>query len=50
MADMAENNRAVMKLREKFASSVLDVKEFRGEITVTVEKKDIVAMSRFLKE
>ena len=47
---MAENNRAVMKLREKFASSVLDVKEFRGEITVTVEKKDIVAMSRFLKE
>ena len=50
MADMAENNRAVMKLREKFASSVLDVKEFRGEITVTVEKKDIVAMSGFLKE
>jgi len=50
MADMAENNRAVMKLREKFASSILDVKEFRGEITVTVEKKDIVAMSGFLKE
>jgi NADH-quinone oxidoreductase subunit C len=50
MADMAENNRAVMKLREKFASSILDVREFRGEITVTVEKKDIVAMSGFLKE
>jgi NADH-quinone oxidoreductase subunit C len=50
MADMAENNRAVMKLREKFASSILDVKEFRGEVTVTVEKKDIVAMSGFLKE
>jgi NADH-quinone oxidoreductase subunit C len=49
MADMAENNRAVIKLKEKFASSLLDVKEFRGEVTVTVKKEDIIAVCRFLK-
>jgi len=46
---MAENNRAVIKLKEKFASSLLDVKEFRGEVTVTVKKEDIIAVCRFLK-
>jgi NADH-quinone oxidoreductase subunit C len=49
MADMAENNRAVVKLKEKYALSILDVKEFRGEVTVTVKKEDIVAICRFLK-
>lgn len=47
---MAENNRAVIKLREKFASSILEVKEFRGEVTVIVRKEDIVALCKFLKE
>jgi NADH-quinone oxidoreductase subunit C len=50
MTDMAENNRAVMKLKEKFASSILDVKEFRGEVTVTIKKEDVVEVCRFLKE
>jgi NADH-quinone oxidoreductase subunit C len=50
MSDMAENNRAVIKLREKFASSIIEVKEFRGEVTVTVKKEDIVAICKFLKE
>lgn len=49
MADMAENNRAVSKLKEQFTASVLDVKEFRGEVTVTVKKEDIVAVCQFLK-
>src|ERR1700680_615405 len=49
MADMAENNRAVIKLKEKFASSLLEVKAFRGEVTVTVKKEDIIAVCRFLK-
>ena len=49
MSDMAENNRAVQKLKEKFANSLIDVKEFRGEVTVTVRKEDIVAVCRFLK-
>lgn len=46
---MAENNRAVIKLRERFASSILEVKEFRGEVTVTVRKEDVVELCRFLK-
>ena len=49
MSDMVENNRAVQKLKEKFANSLIDVKEFRGEVTVTVRKEDIVAVCRFLK-
>jgi len=47
---MAENNRAVIKLKEKFAASILEVREFRGEVTVTVNKQDIVPICRFLKE
>lgn len=47
---MAENNRAVIKLREKFPSSVLDTREFRGEVTVTVRKEDIAEICGFLKE
>lgn len=47
---MPENNRAVIKLKEKFAAAVLDVKEFRGEVTVTVAKEQIVEICRFLKE
>jgi NADH-quinone oxidoreductase subunit C len=47
---MAENNRAVIKLQEKFAASILEVKEFRGEVTVTVNKQDIASICRFLKE
>jgi len=46
---MAETNRAVIKLREKFAASVLDVREFRGEVTVTVKREDIVEICNFLK-
>mgnify|MGYP001152887094 CR=1 FL=1 len=41
---------AVEKLKEKFGSSVLEVKEFRGETTVTVKKEDIVAICTFLKQ
>ena len=49
MTDMAENNRAVIKLKEQFAASILDIKEFRGEVTVTVKKEEIVAICGFLK-
>jgi len=47
---MPENNRAVLKLNEKFASSIIDVVEFRGEVTVTVKKEDILAVLSFLKQ
>lgn len=47
---MAENNRAVLKLKEKFAASIIDVVEFRGEVTVTVAKEAIIDVLSFLKQ
>jgi NADH-quinone oxidoreductase subunit C len=47
---MAENNRAVVKLKEKFASSLIEVVEFRGEVTVTIKKEDLLAVLAFLKQ
>jgi NADH-quinone oxidoreductase subunit C len=47
---MAENNRAVVKLKERFAESVLDCKMFRGEVTVTVKKEKILEVLKCLKE
>ena len=46
---MAENNRAVLKLKETFAASIIDVVEFRGEVTVTVAKDAIIDVLSFLK-
>lgn len=46
---MPENNRAVIKLKEKFSSAVLEVAEFRGEVTVTIAKSSILAALTFLK-
>ncbi len=46
---MAENNRAVVKLKEKFSASIIDVVEFRGEVTVTVAKDAIMEILSFLK-
>lgn len=47
---MVENNRAVLKLKEKFAASIIDVVEFRGEVTVTVAKNAIIEILSFLKQ
>jgi NADH-quinone oxidoreductase subunit C len=47
---MAENNRAVLKLKEKFSASIIDVVEFRGEVTVTVAKDAIIEVLSFLKQ
>lgn len=46
---MAENNRAVVKLQERFAADIVDIKEFRGEVTVTVKKENIVEICNYLK-
>ena len=40
----------VDKLKAKFAASVLDEREFRGEMTVTVTKEEIVAVCTFLRD
>lgn len=41
---------SVEKLKSKFSSAVLDVAEFRGELTVTVEKGRIVEICTFLRD
>jgi NADH-quinone oxidoreductase subunit C len=38
----------VEKLKSKFPTAVLDVKEFRGETTVHINKNEIIQVSRFL--
>jgi NADH-quinone oxidoreductase subunit C len=45
---MVDANVAVKKLKDKFPDAVLEVKTFRGEVTVTVSKKAIVEICRFL--
>ena len=45
---MTEANLAVKKLKEKFPNSILEVKTFRNEVTVSVPKKDILEICRFL--
>jgi len=40
---------AVSKLKEKFSASILEVTEFRGDMSVVVKKEDIVAVCEFLK-
>jgi NADH-quinone oxidoreductase subunit C len=45
---MSEINLAVKKLQEKFPASVLEVKTFRDEVNVTVQKKDIFEICKFL--
>lgn len=40
----------VEKLKAKFSSEVIDVVEFRGEITVTVKKEQIVEICTFMRD
>ena len=47
---MAENNRAVIKLKEKFPAAIVGMKEFRDQVTITVNKQDIVAVCQFLRD
>lgn len=47
---MAENNRAVVMLKERFADALLEAKEFRGEVTVTVKKERILDVLRALRD
>ncbi|MDO9350644.1 MAG: NADH-quinone oxidoreductase subunit C, partial [Deltaproteobacteria bacterium] len=45
---MAEVHPAVKKIQEKFPSSAIEAATFRGEVNVTVLKKDIFEICRFL--
>ncbi len=44
------NEVVLEKLKSRFADGVLEVKEFRDELTVVVPKQRIVEVCRFLKE
>ncbi len=45
---MTEINFTIKKLREKFVNSNLEAATFRGEVTVTVPKKEIFEVCKFL--
>jgi NADH-quinone oxidoreductase subunit C len=45
---MVEIHPAVKKLKEKFPSSILEVTAFRGEVNVTLPKKDVFEICRYL--
>jgi len=45
---MIEIQLSIDRLKEKFAASIIDVRRFRGEVTVTVSKKDIYPICQFL--
>jgi NADH-quinone oxidoreductase subunit C len=45
---MIETNLAVKRLKEKFSDSILEVSTFRGEVTITVLKKEIFEICKFL--
>lgn len=45
---MAETGTPVERLKERFSSSILEVAAFRGELTVTVVKKDLYEICKFL--
>jgi len=46
---MAED-RAISLLKERFPTSIAETREFRGEITVVVQRQDIVPICRFLRD
>jgi len=45
---MTEISLTVKKIREKFPSSILEVKTFHGEVSVSVARKDIFEIAKFL--
>jgi NADH-quinone oxidoreductase subunit C len=45
---MMETNLTIKRLNEKFPASVLEVKTFREEVTITMPKETILEICRFL--
>ena len=48
--DSLEGNQVVVKLRATFPDSIIEVKEFRGDITVTIKKEDLLSIMQFLRD
>ncbi|MCL7453735.1 MAG: NADH-quinone oxidoreductase subunit C, partial [Anaerolineae bacterium] len=47
---MGKGDPSVQKLKERFPRAVLAEGEFRGETTVTINARDIVAICQFLRD
>ena len=45
---MAETHVGLKKLQEKFTASILAVRHFRGEVTVTVPKQELLQICQYL--
>ena len=45
---MTETHVGLKKLREKFPASILAVRHFRGEVTVTVPKQELLQICQYL--
>lgn len=50
MSEIAQGNPTVEKLKERFAEAILDIRSFRDELTVIVDREKIVEICSFLKE
>ncbi len=46
--NMIETDWAIKRLSEAFPDSIVEIRIFREEITVTVTKRDIYGISKFL--
>jgi NADH-quinone oxidoreductase subunit C len=46
---MTETNLTVKKLKERFRDSILEVESFRNEVTVSVQKREILEICGFLQ-
>ncbi len=48
--DSVEKNQALTKLKAAFPNSIIEAKEFRGDITVTIKKEDLLSILQFLRD
>lgn len=48
--DSVEGNQVLAKLKATYPDSVIEAKEFRGDITVTIKKEDLLSIMQFLKD
>src|SRR3990170_1121887 len=43
-------NLTLKKLKENFASSILEVIEYKGQLSVSIKKEDLLLICRYLKD
>ncbi len=43
-------NLTLKKLKENFSSSILEVVEYKGQVSITIKKEDLLMLCRYLKD